>query len=278
MSAEKRRNRIQSSSITTVISMSLVLFVMGLLGIVLLGGKKISDYSQEHIGFTVYIKNTAKEDETDRLQRFLKASPFAKSSEYLSKDSAAASYAREIGEDFIKSIGYNPLRNMFEVRMNASYANPDSVQWIKKQITDFSCVEEFDYKESQLDWVNKNKKIISLGLLTILAVLLLIALVLINNTIRLAIYSKRFLVKTMQLVGATGGFIRKPFLITSLQQGFISGIIAVLMIFGGVYALVKLIPDFQQITDKQLMIYLFGSVLMLGIIISGASTFFAVRK
>jgi cell division transport system permease protein len=278
MSEEKSRSRIQSSSVTTVISVSLVLFLMGLLGIFLISAKKISDYYHEHIGFHVYIKNNSSEDETERLQNFLNASSFVKSSSFLSKDSAAANYEKVIGEDFVKFIGYNPLRNSYEVGLKAEYANPDSIKWIKKQITDFTCVEEFNYEESLVDWVNKNVKIIAICLLTLIALLLLIALALINSTIRLAIYSKRFVVRTMQLVGATGGFIRKPFLITATLQGVLSGLIANMLIVAFVYLMLRIIPDLKVITDMLMMVYLFIAVLVVGVLISGISTFFAVRK
>ena len=278
MAEEKSKKRISTSSITTVISVSLVLFLLGLLGIFLISGKKISDYYKEHFGFTVALKNNSKEDETDRLHNYLSACNYVKSATFLDKDSVAEVYSKEIGEDFVKFIGYNPLRNSFDVKMKTEYANPDSILWIKKQITDFSCVEEFIYHESVLEWLNKNVKYIAFGLLIVIAILTLIALALINNTIRLAIYSKRFLVKTMQLVGATGGFIRKPFLTSSLWQGIISSIIANLLIIAFIYTAIKIVPDLEVITDRQMMIYLFGIIFILGILISGASTFFAVRK
>jgi cell division transport system permease protein len=201
-----------------------------------------------------------------------------KSSVYLSKDSAAALYKKDVGDDFVKFIGYNPLPSSMEVQLKADYANPDSILWIQKQITEFSSVKEFNYQESLVNLVNKNVNRIALVLLIFITLLLVIALALINNTIRLAIYSKRFLIKTMQLVGATGGFIRKPFLMNGMKHGVISGFIANGMLWGLIFAAVKKIPDLEQVTDTQMMIFLFGIVFILGIFISGISTFFAVRK
>lgn len=278
MGEEKSRRKIQSSSITTVISVSLVLFLLGLLGIFLISAKKISDHVKENIGFHVYLKNNAKEDEIERLHNFLNASNYVRSSMYLSKDSAAALYKKDLGEDFVQFIGYNPLPASMEVQLKADFANPDSIAWIQKQILDFSSVKEFDYQESLVNMVNKNVNRIALVLLIFIGLLMLIALALINNTIRLTIYSKRFVIKTMQLVGATGGFIRKPFLMNGVKHGIIAGIIANLILGIMIYAAVKKIPDMEQVTDIRMMIYLFGIVLALGVFISGISTFFAVRK
>ena len=255
-----------------------MLFLLGLLGIFLISAKKISNHLKENIGFHVYLKDNAKEDEIERLHNFLNASNYVKSSMYLSKDSAAAIYKKDLGEDFVQFIGYNPLPASIEVQLKADFANPDSIAWIKNQITEFSSVKEFDYQESLVNMVNKNVNRIALVLLIFIVLLMLIALALINNTIRLAIYSKRFVIKTMQLVGATGGFIRKPFLMNGVKHGIIAGIIANLILAAIIYAAVKKIPDIEQVTDSRMMIYLFGIVLALGVFISGISTFFAVRK
>lgn len=278
MSEEKSRRKISSSSIITVISVSLVLFLLGLLGVFLISAKKISDHLKENICFHVYLKDNAKEEEIERLHNFLNASNYVKSSAFLSKDSAAALYKKDLGEDFVQFIGYNPLPASIEVQLKADFANPDSIAWIKNQIMEFSNVKEFDYQESLVNLVSKNVNRIALVLLIFIGLLMLIALALINNTIRLAIYSKRFVIKTMQLVGATGGFIRKPFLMNGVKHGITAGIIANLILGIMIYAAVKKIPDMEQVTDIRMMIYLFAIVLSLGVFISGISTFFAVRK
>lgn len=278
MPVEKSRRRIQSSSVTTIISVSLVLFLLGLLGILFISAKKISDHLKENIGFHIYLHENVTDEEQERLRNFLEASSFAKSNRYLSKDSAAAIYQKEVGQDFVQFIGYNPLPASFEVQLKADFANPDSIVWIKRQITDFSSVKEFAYQESLVNLVNKNISRIALVLLTFIGLLLLISLALINNTIRLAIYSKRFLIKTMQLVGATGGFIRKPFLTAGVINGILAGIIANIILFGVIYLSTKRIPDLQQVIDAKLTLYMCGIVLVIGVFISGISTYFAVRK
>ena len=278
MSDGPKRKKIQTSSAITVISISLVLFLVGLLGIFLISAKKISDHVKENIGFHVYLRENVKDDEVDKLQSFLSASSYVRSCRYLSKDSAAALYKNDLGEDFVQFIGYNPLPASMEVLLKAEYANPDSIAWIKNQVTALTQVKEFDYQESLVDLVNKNVNRIVIVLLVFIGVLMLIALALINNTIRLAIYSKRYLIKTMQLVGATGGFIRKPFLLSGLKHGILAGTIACLLLWGINFAAVKKIPDLESVTDIQMMLYLFGMVLVMGVIISGVSTLLAVRK
>lgn len=278
MSKEKGKRRIQSSSVTTVISIALVLFLLGLLGILMSGAKKISDHVKENIGFHIYLKDNVKEDAVERLQNFLSASSYVKSHYYISKDSAAVIYKKEVGDDFVKFIGYNPLPASVEVLLNADYANSDSIAWIQKQILEFSSVKEFDYQQSLVNLVNKNVSRIALVLLIFAGLLMFIALALINNTIRLTIYSKRFLIKTMQLVGATGGFIRKPFLINGIKHGIIAGIIANSMLGGIIYTALKKIPDIEQLTDTRMLLFLSGIILALGIFISVASTYFAVRR
>jgi len=285
MAEQPTRKKFQATSITTVISISLVLIVVGMLGLFLMSAKKISDHFKESIGFHLYLKDHVKDEEVERLHTFLDAGKFVKSSRYVSKDEAAENYKKDVGEDFVKFIGYNPLPASIEVQLKAGYANADSIAWIKKQILAHRIVSEFDYQESLIDIVNEksltfseNLNKITLAFLLVIGILLLIAVVLINNTIRLAIYSKRFLIKTMQLVGATGGFIRVPFLLSGVKHGIIAGIVANLILASILYALSKRIPDLMKVADAKLMLGTGLFVLLLGIAISGISTFFAVKK
>lgn len=285
MAERSSGKKFQATSITTAISISLVLIVVGVLGFFLMSAKRVSDHLKENIGFHVYLKDNAKDEEVEQLHTFLDAGKFIKSSRYVSKEEAAENYKKEVGEDFVKFIGYNPLPASIEVQLKAGYANADSIAWIKKQIVSNKIVSEFDYQESLIDLVNekslsfsKNLNTITIAFLLVIGILLLIAVVLINNTIRLAIYSKRFLIKTMQLVGATGGFIRTPFLLNGIRQGLITGIAANLILGGILYAASKRIPDLLKVADTNLLLGTGLFVLLLGIIISGISTFFAVRK
>jgi cell division transport system permease protein len=278
MASPKSRKKNSTSSIISILSISLVLFLVGLLGIFIIGAKKVSDQVKENVGFHIYLKDESKADETERLQHFLSACSHVKSQCYLSKDSAAAIYKKEVGEDFVQFIGYNPLPASIQVLLHASYANADSIEWIEKQIKSFSSVKEFNYQPSLINRINQNIREVVMVLLGVISIFLLIAWSLINNTIRLAMFSKRFVIKTMQLVGATKGFIIKPFLFTGIQHGILSGIISCLLLGGVMYAGIQNIPDLEKLTDTRMVLYLFGGVMAAGVLLSFASTFLAVRK
>ena len=207
MADKYSKRRVASSSVTTVISLSLVLFLLGLLGLIVLSAKKVSQHVKENIGFQIYLKEEAKEVDINKLQKSLDAKAYVKSTEYISKERALEIYKEDVGEDFMQFTGYNPLPASIDLRLNADYANNDSIAWIKTEILAENIVQEFDYKESLVMMIDKNIKTISLYFLIFIALLMTIAVALINNTIRLAIYSKRFLIRTMQLVGATKMFI-----------------------------------------------------------------------
>ncbi|MBM3434846.1 MAG: cell division protein FtsX, partial [Bacteroidetes bacterium] len=204
--------RLQSSYITTVVSISLVLFMLGLLGLIILHAKKLSDYVKENIGFSIIMKEGVKEAGIIRLQKILDATEYVKSTEYITKEEAAKEFEKELGEDFTSFLGYNPLLPTIEVRFKAGYANNDSLAIIKEKILANPNVKEVFYQESLVDVVNQNVSKISVIVLAFSLLLLIIAIALINNTIRLSVYSKRFIIRSMQLVGATHRFISRPFI------------------------------------------------------------------
>jgi cell division transport system permease protein len=258
--------------------MSLVLFMLGLLGLIILHSKKLSDYVKENIGFSIIMKENVKEAGIIKLQKILDAKPYVKSTKYITREEAAEEFAEELGEDFSTFLGYNPLLPTIEVRFIAPYANNDSLLIIKEKILENNNVKEVWYQESLVDLVNKNVRKISFFLLAFSALLLIISIALINNTIRLSVYSKRFIIRSMQLVGATHRFIRKPFIITGILQGLLSALIAIILLIGIIYFSLHEIPDLVNIRDIDLFLSLFGIVILLGIIISYLSNYFAVRK
>jgi cell division transport system permease protein len=272
------RRKAQSSYFSTVISISLVLFMLGALGLIVLHAKKLSDYVKENIGFSIILKENVKEVDIVQLQKTLDAANYVKSTEYITKEKAAESLKKDLGEDFVSFLGYNPLLASIEVRLKADYANNDSIAWIERELLANTKVKEVIYQKSLISMVNENIKKISLVMLGFSALLLLISIALINNTIRLSIYSKRFLIKSMQLVGATKGFIRRPFVIKGIMQGIYAGIIAVALLVGLLYFAQREIPELLYLQDEQLIAILFGFVILLGILISWFSTFLAVRK
>ncbi|MCJ7820665.1 MAG: permease-like cell division protein FtsX, partial [Bacteroidales bacterium] len=193
------RYRLGSSYLTLVVSVSLVLFLLGILGMVLINARQLSDYFRESLSFTIMLKEDAREADIRMLQKELDAKSYVKQTEYVSKDEAAVKMEDELGEDFLDFLGYNPLMPTIDVYLLADYTHPDSVMKIEKNILEYPVVDEVFYQESILNLINENVRKISAFLLTISTLLFLIALTIINNTIRLSIYSKRFLINTMQL-------------------------------------------------------------------------------
>jgi len=272
------RSRLRSSYLTSIISISLVLFLLGLIGLLLLNAKKLSDHVKENIGFSIFLKENIREVDIIRLQKRLDAMPFVKSTDYITKEEAAKEYQEELGEDFTEFLGYNPLPASIEVRFIARFANPDSIARIEKEILNYEEVSEVFYQKSLIHLVNDNIRKISLIILAFSGLLFLIALALINNTIRLSVYSKRFLIKTMQLVGATKSFIRRPFLAKSATHGIYAAIIALLLLTTVIYFAQQELPGIVGFSDPVILAVLFLSVIILGIIFNWISTFFAVNK
>lgn len=272
------KRRTQTSSLTTVISLSLVLFMLGLLGLLVLCANRVSSYVKENIGFQIYLKDDAKDVDVRKFQKSLEATSYVKSTEFISKEKALEDYRKSVGEDFMPLLQENVLPASIDMHLKAPYANRDSIEWIRKEIMQEPVVKEFKYVETLVSKINDNVKTISMYLLGFIAVLTVISIALINNTIRLAIYSKRFLIRTMQLVGATPVFISKPFLWKGILHGVLGSIVAIGLLVGATYLLKQQIPDLLQVIDELLFLGLFGIMLVAGIIISLASTFFAVQK
>jgi len=272
------KRRLRSSYLTTIVSIALVLFMLGLLGLIALHAKKLSDFVKENIGFSIIMNENVKEARIIELQKFLDVTNFVKSTEYITSERAAEELTKELGEDFIGFLGYNPLLPSIDVRLNARYANIDSLAIIEQQLLSNPNVKEVFYQKSLVHLVNQNIKKISFVLLGFSLLLLIISIALINNTIRLSVYSKRFLIKSMQLVGATQFFIRRPFVINGIIHGLIAALIAIILLLGILYFSQKEIPEMVNLQEIDLFLSLFGFVTLLGIIISWLSTYLAVRK
>lgn len=272
------RRRYQSSKVTTVVSITLVLIMLGLLALTIVHARKLSDYVKENIGFRVYIKEDAAVEDIILLQQRLNGEPFVKSSEYISPEQAARELTAELGEDFIEFLGYNPLPPSIDLRVKAAWANIDSLQNIENRLMQDIIVKEVFYQKSLVHLINKNIRRISIVLLGFSALLLLIAMALINNTIRLSVYSRRFIIRTMKLVGATRGFISKPFIIRGIMQGLYSAIFAIIVLGTILYFLMQQVPELVNLFDLYLYLAVFGLVIVTGMFLSWVSTFFAVRK
>jgi cell division transport system permease protein len=272
------QRRLRSSFVTSVVSIALVLFLLGILGLLVLNAKRLSDYVKENIGFSIILKEDVKEVEIIRLQKNLDASQYVKSTEYITKKEAAKELKKELGEDFVEFLGYNPLLASIDVHLQADYANPDSIKLIKKDLQEYEQIKEVFYQKSLVQLVNQNIRKISIIILIFSAFLFLIAIALINNTIRLSIYSKRFIINTMQLVGATKGFIRRPFIYRGMLQGIIAAIIAMGLLTGSVYFMQKEFDEIITLQDVEILGILYTGVLIVGVFISWISTLFAVNR
>jgi cell division transport system permease protein len=270
--------RLRGSYLTLVISVSLVLFLLGVLGLVIINARELSDYFRESLSFSVMLDDDAREADIRMLQKDLDAKPYVKSTEYISKDEAAVKMKEDLGEDFISFLGDNPLPPSIDVYLYADYTSPDSVTKIEKYVTEYPFVKEVYYEESLLFLINENIRKISLFLLVLSACLFLIAVTIINNTIRLAIYSKRFLIRTMQLVGATRSFIRKPFLVRSIYHGLLAALIAMLLLMGLLYLIEKELLMVFSFESTNLLILLGISLVLAGILINFFSTYFSVNR
>ena len=209
------RQAIFNSQLTATLSISLVLFMLGIMGILLFTGQRISERVKENIGFSLILKSDASDTEIQKLVKYIDATNYARSVKFITREDAAKELASQLGEDFVEFIGYNPLLSSVEVKLKADFADAVNIERIKEEYTDNSIVKEFSYQKDLVSMVNTNIRKIAVWISGFSLLLLLISIALINNTIRLLIYSKRFLINTMKLVGATPGFIRRPFRITS---------------------------------------------------------------
>jgi len=272
------KRRLRSSYITSIISISLVLFLLGLIGILLINAKRLSDHVKENIGFTIILNENVKEVDILRLQKSLDAQQFVKSTDYISKEEAASELTEELGEDFIEFLGYNPLGATIDLRFYADYANPDSISLIEGQINSYEEVKEVFYQKSLLHLVNENIRKISFIILLFSALLFLIAVALINNTIRLSVYSKRFLINTMKLVGATRTFIRRPFLYRSAGHGILAAVIAISLLGGILYLINREFSEIIYFMDIEIIGILVLLVIFLGVFLNWVFTFFAVNR
>ncbi|MBO5225154.1 MAG: permease-like cell division protein FtsX [Parabacteroides sp.] len=266
------------SRLTSIISISLVLFLLGLIFLIGLLGNKLSVYVKENISFSIVLKDSQKEADIKKMQRTLKALPFIKSTEYISKEQAAKELEEELGENPETFLGFNPLQASIEVKLHSQYANPDSLKMIEKKIKNYTSVSDLLYRKDMMEMVNDNMKRVSLILLALAGVLMTISFVLIGNTIRLLIYSKRFLIHTMKLVGATAGFIRRPFVWYNVVSGFFASILAILMLTGALFYLQNELSGFIQLLDIKALIIAYVGILIIGISLSIVATVFAVNK
>lgn len=273
-----QKRRLITSYFSVVISIALVLFLVGLLALLVLNTKKVADNFKEQIALTVYLKDTAKEVEIDQMQKSLALAEYTKTIVFVSKEEAAKSYSEEIGEDFMEFLGYNPLQNSIDVYFNADYVSETQIAEISRDLGDKEFVDEIVYDKPLIALLNDNIKRLSFWILVVSGLLTFIAVLLINSSIRLSVYAKRFTIKTMQMVGATKHFIRRPFILKSIKLGIIGSTISLIGMGVVLYYLNKSFPELNLISDEILLAAIFFGVLIMGILISWLSTFFATQR
>ena len=273
---ESRKGK--SAYFVPTISISLVLIVVGMLVFILLNARAISDHVKRNIGFAVIVKENTNEAEIKRVQKILDTQPYVYASKYITKEQAAKSFKKEMGEDFERILGANPLLPSIEIKLNPAYANNDSLAMIEKGLARFDIIHEVYYQKSMIESINENIRRITIIFLIVGAVLVLISFTLIRNMIHLAVYSQRLLIKTMQLVGATPFFICKPFVYGSMWRGFFGALIANLVLLGAIFFVQENVGNVINIMRQDVILLMVGFVILSGVVLSFFSAWFSVRR
>ena len=274
------KRRVAGSYVMSMMSIALVLFLLGVFALLMMHAQKLSNHLKENIGFEVVMNSNVKEANILKLQQELDSMPAVKSTEYITKEEAIRRLSEDLGEDFLQWLGNeeNPLLPSIDVRFNAEWANNDSINLIQAQLEKNKDVKEIYYQKSLVNLINQNVRRIGIALIIASLVLLIIAITLIRNTIRLSIYSKRFLVRSMQLVGATPAYIRRPFIGSGITQGFFGALLADAFLALLLYGLTKRLPELTFVQDYTIIIGIFVGIIILGILLGGLSTRSALRK
>ena len=273
-----QKRRLRSSYFSVVISIALVLFMVGFLGLVLLKSNQVANHFKEEVVITLFLKNDTSKEQIENLRTSLLKELFTRKIIYISKGDAAKFYAEDLGEDFVNYLGTNPLKNSIDIYLNPGFVTPEKMQEISDKFNKNSFVFEVSYDKPLVTFLTQNIQKVSFWLFAISSFFGLVALILINSSIRLSVYSKRFNIKTMQMVGATKGFIRKPFIWSGVRLGFIGAIISLAGLAAVIYYIDQKIPTLQLVTDYVTLAYLGGGILLIAFIISWLSTFFATQR
>lgn len=278
-SNEKRHISFLNARVTSTISISLVLFILGVIVLMSILGTRLTRYVKENMGFSVVLKDSAPEYGVENIKKELNAAPYVRSVQFISKEDALRELELELGENPEDLLGFNPLQSSIEVKLVAEYADPDSLAWIEKNIRAYEAtVSDVICQKDVIQIINDNIRKAEYILLLLSAVLMVISFALISNTIRLMAYSKRFLIHTMKLVGATPGFIRRPFIVSNIMGGIVAAFIAMLLLSGCAFYLVNEFENLSTLINLATMSQVFGIVVLLGIVLTAVSAYFAVNR
>lgn len=270
--------RFLNAKITSIISITLVLVLLGITILILFLGNGLSNFVKENMSFSVMLDNKVTDAEIQQIRRGLEAQPFVKSSRFISKEEAKQQLIADLGEDPEELIGFNPAQDGIEIYLHAEYANNDSIALINKQIRQETNVKDLLYQQEAIDLINDNISKVTTILLILTVILIFISFTLIRNTIRLSVYSKRFLINTMKLVGATGGFIRRPFIRNNILTGIFAGLLANGVIYLIIHYFSREYAELGNILPFSNLMIIFGIVIILGVLITTIATFFAVNR
>ena len=273
------KTKIRGAYLTSVVSISLVLLLLGIVGLLVLNARQVSDYVKENLCFSLIINNDVAEPDIKQFQKTLDTHEFIKSTEYITKEDAAKQLQQELGEDFIETLGYNPLSPTINVYLNSDYASPDSIAKLEGFFLSKSgIVNEVSYQQNLVNLINDNIRKVSVILLALSALFFLISFALLNNTIRLQIYSKRFIINTMKLVGAKKNFIRRPFIASGALQGLVSSLIAIALLYAIIYFANAQLGDLIGTIDPWVIALLFVAVAVIGILLCVFATLLSINK
>jgi cell division transport system permease protein len=267
-----------SAAFSTVVGITLTLCLLGVLSLIAMKGNAWKNQLKESMTVQVFLENDLPKEEIERVKKWLEAETFTKDAAYITQEEASAMMEKELGESFVDFLGYYPIPPSIDLKIHSNYSSLDSMEWIEAKLLEVRGIEEVDYQRVLLERIEERLQKITIPLLVVAGLLLFIAIALINNTIRLSIFSKRFLIKSMQLVGATRRFIRRPFIWQGIWFGLISGLLAFSILMGALIFLQQENPEAFEQTDLITFVQLFGIVVLLGILISWISTYFAVNK
>ncbi|MCM5662471.1 cell division protein FtsX [Galbibacter mesophilus] len=273
-----QKRKLISSYFSVILSIALVLFLLGVLGLLVINTKKLANHFKEQVAITVFLKDNAKEVEINQLQKSLAMTEYTKTATFVSKEVAAEEHSKEIGENFLDFLGYNPLQNSIDVHLKADYVANDSIKKIADELSQKEYVADISYDQPLITLLNENVKRMSFWILIASGVFTLIAVLLINSSIRLSVFSKRFIIKTMQMVGATKRFIRRPFIWNSIKLGMIGALVALVAMAGVLYYADTKMPQLQLLSDPLALASLFIGIFVIGIIITWISTYIATQR
>ena len=272
------KRKLRTSSLSTMLSISLVLLMLGSMGFIYLNTQRLTNYIKENVGFTIILQENIKKVDRLQLQKSLDASPEIKSTEFVSKEDAAKILESDLGEDFITFLGFNPLSASIDVYMNAEYANEKRIEALENELQKKPIIKEIIIQKELIAAINNNVKKLSTILISFCSLLLIVAIALINNTIRLTVYSQRFTIQSMKLVGATNAFIRKPFIRNGVLQGVFAALIGIVFLIIGLFSLHKEMPELLLLEDMPTIGIIFTGILIFGVLISTIVTNFSVGK